>query len=141
MTKWMIAFAFLAFAGCKKKGNDAMAKMESFEKQMCECKDKACADKVQDEMTKWAADASKMAKSDESDPEMAKKSGEVMAKYTECMTKVSGMGMGGDMKGGDMKGDMQGGGDMKGGDMKGGDMKGGDMKGGDMKGGMAGDKK
>jgi hypothetical protein len=137
MNKWMIAFALLAFAGCKKKGNDAMAKMESFQKQMCECKDKACADKVQDEMTKWAADAAKMAKPDESDPEMAKKSGEVMAKYTECMTKASGMGMGGDMHGGDMKGgdDMKGGGDMKGGDMKGGDMKGGDTKGGDMKGG------
>ena len=128
MNKWMIAFALLASAGCKKKGNDAMAKMESFQSQMCACADKACADKVQDEMTKWAADAAKMAKPDESDPEMAKKSGEVMAKYTECMTKLSGMGMGGDMHG-DMKG-----GDMKGGDMKGGDMKGGDMKGGDMKG-------
>ena len=79
-----------------------------------ERKYKACADKVQDEMTKWAADAAKMAKPDESDPEMAKKSGEVMAKYTECMTKASGMGMGGDMHG-DMKGEMQGGGDMKGG--------------------------
>jgi hypothetical protein len=88
-------------AGCKKKnaGGDALAKMEGFSKSMCECKDKACADKVNDEMAKWGAEMSKTADKDaKPDPEMAKKSADVMTKYTECMTKLmmAGAGMGSD---------------------------------------------
>jgi hypothetical protein len=137
----LMAVSTLAFAGCKKKGGggEMMEKMESFQKQMCDCKDKACADKVQEEMGKWGTEMAKTAKpaDDKPDPDMVKKSGEIMTKYTECMTKLMSASMGGDMKGGDMKGGDMKGGDMKGGDMKGGDdMKGsGDMKGSDMKGG------
>jgi hypothetical protein len=94
MNKIMLAFvAVLSIAsfGCKKKGGsgDALAKMEGFSKAMCECKDKACADKVQEDMTKWGTEAAKTANKDEKpDPEMVKKSGEIMTKYTECMTKL-----------------------------------------------------
>jgi hypothetical protein len=94
MNKIMIAFvAVLSIAsfGCKKKGGsgDALAKMGGFSKAMCECKDKACADKVQEDMTKWGTEAAKTANKDEKpDPEMVKKSGEIMTKYTECMTKL-----------------------------------------------------
>jgi hypothetical protein len=120
MIKLVIAMSMFAFAGCKKKSgaDDSMAKMEAFAKQMCECKDKACADQVQADMTKWSTSSMSSAKPD---PEMAKKSQQAMSRYTECMTKAAGMA--GDMQGGDMKG-----GDMKGGDMRGGDMKGSDMK-------------
>jgi hypothetical protein len=93
MSKMMIALvATLSLAACKKGGgaNDSIAKMEGFQKAMCECKDKACADKVQDDMTKWGTEMAKTAKpaDDKPDPEMVKKSGEIMTKYTECMTKL-----------------------------------------------------
>ena len=60
--------AFLAAAslfsfGCKKKGGDdvaqAAAKMEQMASAMCECKDKACAEKVQADMVKWAEEMQK----------------------------------------------------------------------------------
>ena len=61
-----LTIAFLAAASlftvgaCKKKGGgdagEAMAKMEEFSNDMCKCKDKACADKVQEGMTKWSTD-------------------------------------------------------------------------------------
>jgi hypothetical protein len=112
MTKLMIAFvaavSILSFAGCKKKGgaSDAIAKMEGFQKSMCECKDKACADKVQEDMTKWGTEAAKTANKDEKpDPEMVKKSGEIMTKYTECMTKLMTASMGGDKPAGDKPAD------------------------------------
>src|SRR5262245_35051160 len=102
MNKIMFAFvaavSLFAMGACKKKGggSDAIAKMEGFQKAMCDCKDKACADKVQEEMTKWGTEAAKNAKPDEKpDPEMVKKSGEIMTKYTECMTKLMTASMGG----------------------------------------------
>ena len=94
MNKLTIAFVAavsIASFGCKKKnaGGDALAKMEGFSKSMCECKDKACADKVNEEMTKWGTEMSKTADKDaKPDPDMAKKSADVMTKYTECMTKL-----------------------------------------------------
>ncbi len=96
----MMAVLSLATFGCKKKagGSDAIAKMEGFSKSMCDCKDKACADKVQADMAAWGTEAAKSADKDaKPDPEMVKKSGEIMTKYTECMTKL--MTAGGDMKG------------------------------------------
>jgi len=105
------ALSLVAVTGCKKKGGaagEAMAKMEEFSKAMCDCKDKACADKVNADMTKWGTEMAKTAgaaKDDKPDPEMAKKSADIMTKYTECMTKLMMAGAGGgDMKGGDMKG-------------------------------------
>jgi hypothetical protein len=90
--------AALAVTGCKKKaGGDVIAKMETLQKSMCDCKDKACADKVNEEMTKWGTEMSKNAKpGDKPDPDMAKKSADVMTKYTECMTKAMMAGAGGD---------------------------------------------
>src|SRR5712671_4503487 len=99
----LMTLSFVA-AGCGKKGGGAAAeylsKMEGFSKSMCDCKDKACADKVNDDMTKWGQEMAKNAKpgdtSEKPDPEMAKKSADVMTKYTECMTKMMMAGMGGD---------------------------------------------
>jgi hypothetical protein len=124
MNKLMIALvatvSLLSIAGCKKKGgaSDAIAKMEGFQKAMCDCKDKACADKVQEDMTKWGTEAAKNAKADEKpDPDMVKKSGEIMTKYTECMTKLMTAGMAGSgaaMAGsGEEKKDMAGSGEEK----------------------------
>lgn len=99
-----IAFAFIAalavmsFAGCKKKGGDdmkeAMAKMESFQKDMCACKDKACAEKVDTDMKaygeKMKGKADKDAKISEADQ---KKMMEVMTEYAKCQQTAMGTGM------------------------------------------------
>ncbi len=124
MKKLMIAFlavgSLFAFAGCKKKGGggDTVEKMEGFQKQMCDCKDKACADKVQEEMTKWGTEMAKNAgdKGEKPDPEMVKKTTEIMGKYTECMTKLMMAGAGGDMAGSDKAGGDTAGSDKAGGD-------------------------
>ncbi len=102
MNKLSIAFLgvmALMSSGCKKKGGgDVVAKMEEFQKKMCDCKDKACADKVNEEMTKWGTEMAKNAKPGDTakpDPDMAKKSADIMTKYTECMTKNMTAGGGG----------------------------------------------
>ena len=62
-----------------------------FSKRMCGCKDKACAEGVNNGMTEWGEDLAKKA------PEMQntkpteaeqKRVMEVVTKYTDCMTKV-----------------------------------------------------
>src|SRR5215211_4411744 len=69
----------------------AVATMEYYSNRMCACKDKACADSVNERLAKWGNELAKMpgaAKSDKPDPELAKRSGEIMTRYTECMTKL-----------------------------------------------------
>jgi hypothetical protein len=69
----------------------AVAMMEDFSNKMCGCKDKACADLVNEEMTKWGTEMAKNAGADydeRPDPELAKKSADIMTRYTECMTKL-----------------------------------------------------
>jgi hypothetical protein len=68
---------------------EALAAFQGFSKKMCACKDKACADKVNEEMAKWGTEMAKKATAtSKPDPEMAKKMADVATKYTECMTKV-----------------------------------------------------
>ncbi len=109
---FLAAMSLLAFAGCKKKGGaagEAVAKMEGFQKSMCDCKDKACADKVNEEMAKWGTEMAKNAGAakpdDKPDPELAKKSADIMTKFTECMTKIMMAGAGGDKPAGDKPAD------------------------------------
>ena len=105
MSKITIAFlaaVTVASFGCKKKGGgagEAMAKMGEFKDQMCACKDKACADKVQDAMNKWSAENAKNAgdKQEKPDDKTMKEMQDVGTKYGECMAKAMG---GGDMGGG-----------------------------------------
>jgi hypothetical protein len=104
MKKIVLAFmataALFAFGACKKKsaGGEALGKIEGFSKSMCECKDKACADKVNDEYTKWGTEMAKNAKPEDAknaDAEMTKKMTEAATKYTECYTKLAMAGGGG----------------------------------------------
>ena len=63
--------------------------MEDFTDQMCACKDKACAEQVQDEMTKWGTKMAKSARrEDRPDPEVVKRTTEIMGRYVDCMTKL-----------------------------------------------------
>lgn len=65
------------------------AKMTSFTDRMCACKDKACADAISDEMSKWGAemakDADKNVKVTEDD---AKRMAEITERFAKCMTAV-----------------------------------------------------
>lgn len=104
-----ISIAFLAAMsiasfGCKKKGGggDALAKMTEFKDKMCACKDKGCADKVNDEMMKWGQEQAKNAgeKSAATDGEEAKKIAAVSEEFSKCLTKVATADMGGAAAGG-----------------------------------------
>jgi hypothetical protein len=99
MNKISIAFlaaVSIASFGCKKKGGagEAMAKMGEFKDQMCACKDKKCADGVQDAMNKWSAESAKNAgdKPEKPDEKTMKEMQEVGTKYGECMAKAMGGG-------------------------------------------------
>jgi hypothetical protein len=70
-------------------GSEALARMREFTDRMCQCKDRTCADGVQEDMVKWGTEAAKTAERDERpDPEMVKYASEIMTRYTECMTKL-----------------------------------------------------
>jgi hypothetical protein len=73
-----------------------ITQMEYFTGRMCSCKDKPCADGVNESMTKWGTELAKnwKGKDQKPDPDMARKSADIMTRYTECMTK----NMMGDMK-------------------------------------------
>src|SRR4029079_12222914 len=89
MKKISIAFLAalsLASFGCKKKGGaEASAKMTEFRDRMCACKDKACADKVNDDLTKWTQEQAKEAKATEEDNKKMMQMSEEMRK---CMQKI-----------------------------------------------------
>ena len=96
MNKIAIAFvataALFGFACKKSAGNEALGKIEGFSKSMCECKDKGCADKVNDEYTKWGTEMAKTAKPEDAksvDAETTKKMTDAATKYTECYTKLA----------------------------------------------------
>lgn len=99
MTRIVFVLAFLAaLGGCKKQSSTssssrggiaaALAKMGEFAHSMCQCTDKACADAVQERMTKWATDAANNDEWSKQKPDEAtmKKMTEVGQKYAECMT-------------------------------------------------------
>lgn len=89
----MLAMLSFAALGCKKKsadsGGDMMAKMTEYKNQMCACKaaDKACADKVNEDMKKWSEQQSKSGEH-KADPEMAKKMEPVTKEFGDCMMKA-----------------------------------------------------
>ena len=91
---FVAAMSLLAFAGCKKKGGaagEAVAKMEGFQKSMCDCKDKACAEKVTAEMSKWGEEmAKKPDKAVVPTEAQTKEMTESTKKMGECMAKAMG---------------------------------------------------
>lgn len=105
MQKMLIAFmatVSLAAPGCKKKsadGGDMMAKMTDLKNKMCECKagDRACAEKVNEDMRKWGEQNSKGGHT--TNPEMAKKMEPVTREFGECMMKAMAPAGGGDPMG------------------------------------------
>ena len=89
---FMTAAALMSF-GCKKKGGagDMAAKMTELKDAMCKCTDKACADKVQADMTKWGSDMAKAAgdkPAEKPDEKTMAEMSKVTEEYGKCMTKA-----------------------------------------------------
>lgn len=67
----------------------AIAKMDEFAKKMCACKDKACADKVNADMTRWGTEMAKKTDSGgKLDDASMKRMTDAATRYGECMTKT-----------------------------------------------------
>jgi hypothetical protein len=69
----------------------ALAKMRSFTDEMCQCKDSACAQKVSDEMVRWAQEAAKDPEwrgNMNPDEEDTKQMAAITQHMTECMSKA-----------------------------------------------------
>lgn len=67
---------------------EALSKVEAFQREMCACKDKACADRVNQAFKTWGTEASKSAPEAKPDPAVAKQTTELVIKYTECLTTL-----------------------------------------------------
>jgi len=90
---FVTAVSLLSFTGCKKKGgaDEAAGKMEAFAKEMCDCKDKSCGDKVNEKMAKWTDEMQKTAgkEADKSDPAAEKRITDASTKMNDCYQKFS----------------------------------------------------
>jgi hypothetical protein len=70
-------------------GPDPMAKMAEFKDKMCRCKDKACADKVNDDYTNVMMQMARDSDYDQRPSEDDMKRGAELAKmYADCMSKA-----------------------------------------------------
>jgi len=92
-TVGVVVVVIIALAGCKKSSPDepaaVLAKMKEFASAMCACVNQACADHVQETMTRWSIDMAKKSGNDERPSEAwIKEMTEAGQKYAECMTKV-----------------------------------------------------
>ncbi len=67
---------------------EAMTKMESFEKDMCDCKTKDCALGVQTAMAVWGKEMAKKAKDQKPSKAFAEKATKVMTHFGECMSSA-----------------------------------------------------
>jgi hypothetical protein len=68
---------------------ETVTALGKFSTQMCACKDKACSDAVQLALQDWSGEMQKKAPDLQPDPDSVRQANEHMAKYTECMTKLS----------------------------------------------------
>jgi len=67
----------------------ALDTLSFFSKQMCGCKDKACADKITTDMTHWGVEMSKKNPADVKPSEAEQKQVvETVTRYTDCMTRL-----------------------------------------------------
>jgi hypothetical protein len=81
----------------KTRASEAIDMVMQFSDRMCNCKDKACADKVNDDYTKWGSEMAKNARPEDArdiDPDDIKRMTEAATKYSECYTKLAMAGSG-----------------------------------------------
>ena len=90
MKKILFVVSMLGLAvGCGGNvGDEAIAKMESAKKQICACKDKACAEKVGEDMRKWMDSKEKDNKDFKPSKAQMEKIMKVTSEIEACMDKL-----------------------------------------------------
>lgn len=89
MKKLMLVAGIMFAVGCGSKAENALGELESFKSKMCECKDKACGEKIEGEMMEWSKkmkDAD-VKKSDLSD-EQKEKAREISKEMRKCQKEL-----------------------------------------------------
>lgn len=88
MVRTMVLLGVLVVACKQHDTTNMLESLDSFSQAMCACKDKACADKVNADMTRWSQEMVRSRERQNPDPDVAKESANIMTKYVECMTKL-----------------------------------------------------
>lgn len=92
-----LVVVIVALAGCKQRSSSGVAqadettdKFRTFVTTMCACRDKACAVRVQEAMTKWAAETTESSRGRDERPDEAtmKQMAELGVQYAECTNKA-----------------------------------------------------
>lgn len=86
----------LALGACPARNNAernieaAIAKMGEYARRVCACVDKACADKVQEDLTAWSVEMVKSSSIKDAKPteDQMKRMADVGTTYGECMAKL-----------------------------------------------------
>jgi hypothetical protein len=69
--------------------DEAIAKVERFATEMCACQDKTCAERIQEDFTRWGTDMAKGSRdSGKISEDATKRMTEAATRYTECYTKL-----------------------------------------------------
>ncbi len=89
----ILAISLLVLAACPKTSDrariaEAITKFRGFTDEVCACKDKACADKVSDDMAKWASTMASSSKEPKPSETEMKDMQELGTRFGECMTKL-----------------------------------------------------
>jgi hypothetical protein len=86
----LAALALVSFAGCKKKGSDdtTTAKLTEFKDRMCKCADKACADKVMEDVVKWGQEVAKAMENATPSEDDVKKRQAINEDMIKCQQKL-----------------------------------------------------
>ena len=76
-------------AGCSDKWDKAISQMDGFKDKMCACKDKACTDGVEKEVSAWESTMKDTFKKDEKPPEkLIEKGDKIEKEMRECRKAV-----------------------------------------------------
>jgi len=86
--KWVKSYDLV----CTQGANDVIALMGQFKDRMCGCKDKACADKVNDDYTKVMTELAKDTDYARPTDDEIKKATDLAQHYADCMAKAMGAG-------------------------------------------------
>lgn len=72
MNKLLALLTISLATACTSKADKMLNEVEAFKDKMCECKDKACVDAVQDEMIGWSQNMKELGIDELSDSQKAR---------------------------------------------------------------------
>jgi hypothetical protein len=86
---FLTASVVFGLVGCGGgAGDQALAKMEGAKNDMCACKDKACGDKVMEDLMKWGEQFEKDNKDKKPTKEQEEKGEKIGKEMAECYAKL-----------------------------------------------------